>query len=348
MTDDDDCQILPFQTEDEMPENPRKNSVDRLKDRLREKGILRDINLKDMKKQIKNCLHEECKNQTNRPSGFCQDCEKRLGPYLNTEVLRCSNCMARQSCPEGQNKYGVCVYETEVDKEKYKQKDSIEHEMREILHRDKKIVDRLSRILPAFNLNDEAERKEFTQMSKELKLWHQVIMEHYKIFATFKGWTQSDRSDVELMKIRLKALDKVFGRGVRSKGMKQTSQVEELGEDELSPLLVEVPPGEAFRTKKSGTKPISDRLDDVLSDYDDMDSLDSLEADIVAGDIDKDRDVMELEELEAEYHTMKDKKATYDINWSSENSISNADSNKELEQDLPGISNRNPKGRSRR
>jgi len=328
-----------FQTESEMPDNPRTqedkveaDGIGKLRDRLKEKGILKgkiDPSLDDVKHEMRKCAHDTCKNVTNRPSGFCSACEKKLGPYLNTEILRCANCMARGTCPEGKNKWGICVFELNIEKSQMKQKDKIEEEMRDILHRDKKIVERLSRILPSFNLNNAVDRKDFMQMSKDLKLWQHEFMEHLKIFATFKGWTQADRQDMEIMKLRLKALDKVFGRGVKRKSMRQDANVKSLSDDELSPLYISVPT-EGMAKSHPGIAPEPD-LD--LSYLKDSDAVDEKELEIRIADTELNNDMLALEKAKDEFEQKKEEMAKrYDLSWTPDSQTSSPTSDALVEK----------------
>ena len=134
--------------------------------KLSPEGIVEEARSPFMK-----CMSDSCENQTTRNSGYCQKCEEELGPYLTRELLRCANCPVRPTCPEGQNKYGVCLYELDFDRDKVKQKEEIEKKMLEILHRNEKMVNRFFILLNALNLNSEDGRKQFSQISKDYKQW---------------------------------------------------------------------------------------------------------------------------------------------------------------------------------
>ena len=309
--DSDDTTSI-FDTNESMPPDPKSESNpkskpkqnkpyagdlsprDKLKKRVEERTGKRigpvELEMPEMGKELRQCISNDCENITNRPSGYCGECEERLGPFLNTEVLRCQHCFVRKTCPEGRNKYGVCTYELDADKTKLAERDGVEKEMRLILQRDKKVVERFSRVLPAFNLNVKEERETYMEVARDLKQWQREFMDHLKMYATFEGWSQSERGDLESLKLKLKGLDKVVGRSVRRKGYKVVTELEE---NELSPAIVQ--------TVNRQSHAISDG---PAEDYT-GDEVEDMELDISSADSNINDDLLELEKMTDEFERKK-------------------------------------------
>jgi hypothetical protein len=292
-----------FETNEEPIEDTQKDEIDTPLDRLhKEAGRQRkshimviDVNtpISQVKSDIHKCENPECTQMTNRHSGYCGECEKILGPYLNTEVLRCSNCFVISTCPNGKNKWGVCIYELEADRSNMKEREAIEDEMRIILQRDKKMAERFSRLTSSLDLSSPENRAEYLLISKEMKQWQQLFLEHLKVYSTFKGWTQIERGDLEALKIKAKSLDKVVGRGVQRNAFKKEPV---LKENELKPLIV--------------TTPISGSLEErpvvrVVPVNNTEDEIDGMEQDIQSQDMTLQQDLLELEQIEATYQDAK-------------------------------------------
>jgi len=300
-----------FQTNEDMPENPRSSSDrDRLRERVESLRKIRigrsaanksDPSILDIRKEMVACENKDCDNVTNRPSGFCKECEDKLGDFLNTEILRCKNCMVAATCKYSKNKNGVCVYELDLDKSKMKEREDATEEMRTILKRDKKMIERFDRFLTSLDLAIKDDREMFLKIQKEMKQWQTEFMKDLKSFSTFQGWTQAERGDVEILKLRLKALDKTFGKGMRRKNM--TSPVPPpISEDERPVHVVKVPQGQS--------KAIPD-------DFEDDDEVTRQEEMMVRDDLSLEDDNLILERMQDAYEQSRVQEEGMQIEWSS-------------------------------
>jgi hypothetical protein len=305
-----------FETEAENPPDYRKtlrtkvqmkNQINTLTDRLNNMDGLRVEDIK--KNDMTTCASPNCKTKTTDSSGYCSACIEALGPYLNKDLLRCSNCMAKEHCPKGNNKYGVCLIELKIDDEAIKSKEEIEEKMIEVLKRERKVIERFHNVLNNLDMNNAEQRELFTQIAKEVKAWQKNLFAHYDSFAKFEGWTAASKAEAEVFKTRAKLLSKIFGKEVKRNQYKHNNpQVEE---HELPQKVMKVPvPRESRAYAEIGIE--EDGYDGSDLD-DDIDSIEEMEEKIRREDTTVGEDLLALEKHIDEYEKLQKERGEFDM-----------------------------------
>ena len=291
VVDEDDYES--FATEDENPMNEVKEERVTVGMDLINDPTYSHLDIIKGDEPIK-CDGGDCTKTTTRPSGYCEECEKKYEPLLRATMMQCPNCPAVTHCRYSKNELQICIYELREDKRKLRDKDEVTKIMRDVISMDKKMYDRYARFTASTVVGENGIM--FNTYAKELKAWANTMFDHIKHYSIFMGWNKSTL-DKEMLDARAKAMKAAMGRKVKSHNY---THDKEPVVDDKGKIVVKV------ETPENNNDENYDYDNEKEEDFG-MQDVEDVEKEIAEEDDTLDEDMMMLEDLEAEFMGNKEK-----------------------------------------